>query len=420
MRGARWRSTLCLTMARRRIFHRHERHRDDGVGNADLPGDDAAFVEIRPGELSRVFAVPSWLRDLGLMSWLLVGTLVLLGGVVWLLSLTEVIVVPVIAATIMAAVLSPVVGWLARHGLGRGGGAALVLVGVIALGVLIAVLLLSGVTSQVPQLEKSLQSAVDKMQGWLKDAGVSTSKAQSAGDDASSSVSDAFHALLKGVGSGVSALASLAAFLSFTVLSLVFLLKDGPVIRKWTEHHMGVPPDVGHTITARTLQSLRGYFVGVTAVAVFNAVVIGLGAVVLGVPEVGAIMLINFVAAYIPYLGAWSAGAFTVLIALGSKGSGTALTMAIIILVANGPLQQLIQPIAYGAALGIHPLAVLIVTIAGGSLFGTIGLILAAPLTSAIVRISSDLARVRAAAPQPDVGEHERPPDPAQPTPAPT
>jgi hypothetical protein len=71
--------------------------------------------------------------------------------------------------------------------------------------------------------------------------------------------------------------------------------------------------------------------------------------------------------------------------------------MAVIALLANGILQQLIQPIAYGAALGIHPLAVLVVTIAGGSLFGGIGLILAAPLTSAVVKISSDLASVRAA-----------------------
>ena len=107
--------------------------------------------------------------------------------------------------------------------------------------------------------------------------------------------------------------------------------------------------------------------------------------------------MINFVAAYIPYLGAWSAGAFTVLIALGSKGSTTALTMAIIVLLANGILQQMIQPIAYGAALGIHPLAVLIVTLAGGALFGGIGLILAAPLTSAVVKISADLAGARAA-----------------------
>jgi predicted PurR-regulated permease PerM len=58
----------------------------------------------------------------------------------------------------------------------------------------------------------------------------------------------------------------------------------------------------------------------------------------------------------------------------------------------------MVQPIAFGATLGIHPLAVLIVTIAGGCLFGMIGLVLAAPLTSAIAHISQELARARAPA----------------------
>jgi predicted PurR-regulated permease PerM len=395
-------------------MRRHGRNRD-GVDDAGSPQGGATVANIEPGQLARVFAVPSWLGDLGRMAWLLVGILLLVLGVIGLLSLMATIVVPVVAAAIIAAVLSPVVSWLAQHGLGRAGGAALVLLGVIAFGLLIVILLLSGVTSQAPELQKSLQGAVDKFESWLTDAGVSASSAQSAGDDASASVSDAFHALLEGVGAGIAALAGLAAFLAFTVLSLFFLLKDGPGIRDWTERHMGIPHGLGHMITDRTAQSLRGYFVGVTAVAVFNAVVIGLGAWILGLPEIGAIVLINFVAAYIPYLGAWSAGAFTVLIALGSEGSGTAITMAVIVLLANGILQQLIQPIAYGAALGIHPLAVLVVTIAGGSVFGAIGLILAAPLTSAIVKISSDLARVRAAENQTDEGERERAPEAGQP-----
>ena len=196
---------------------------------------------------------------------------------------------------------------------------------------------------------------------------------------------------------GVKVLGSLAIFLSFTALSLFFLLKDGPQIRGWAERHMGVPRAVGRTITQNTLQALRGYFTGVTAVAAFNAIVIGLGALVLNVDHAASIALVNFVAAYVPYLGAWSAGAFTVLLTLGSQGTTTALIMAVIVLLANGILQQMIQPIAFGAALGIHPLAVLIVTIAGGSLFGMIGLVLAAPLTSAATHIAADLARARAA-----------------------
>ena len=70
--------------------------------------------------------------------------------------------------------------------------------------------------------------------------------------------------------------------------------------------------------------------------------------------------------------------------------------MIVVQLLANGVLQQMVQPFAMGAALGIHPLAVLIVTIGGGALFGAVGLVLAAPLTSAVVRISADLARARA------------------------
>ena len=163
---------------------------------------------------------------------------------------------------------------------------------------------------------------------------------------------------------------------------------------------MGVPRDIARTITQRVLGSLRGYFLGTTIVAAFNAIVVAIGAWVLGVPLVGTIAAVTFVGAYIPYIGAWSAGAFAVLIALGGAGTEAAAGMIVLQLFANSVLQQLVQPFAMGTALGLHPLAVLVVTIAGGALFGTVGLILAAPLTSAAVRISGDLAQARAKAEQ--------------------
>jgi predicted PurR-regulated permease PerM len=204
--------------------------------------------------------------------------------------------------------------------------------------------------------------------------------------------------LLHGALTGVEELASLVFFLSLTALSLFFLLKDGPLIREWMEGRMRVPKDVAHGMAGRVLQSLRGYFTGVTFVALFNAAVVGLGALLLGVPLAGTIAAITFVGAYVPYLGAWGAGAFSVLIALGGAGADAAAGMIVIQLLANGILQQMIQPIAYGAALGIHPLAVLVVTIGGGALFGAVGLILAAPLTAAATKIAGDLARNRAEA----------------------
>jgi predicted PurR-regulated permease PerM len=354
-----------------------------------------------------VFAAPEWLRDLGVMAWLLVGITALLAGMVWLLSLTQTIVVPVITAAILASVLAPLVRWLKQHGVPRGAGAAILLLMIVAAGALIAVLVLSGISDQSGALNSQLQSAATKIEGWLKDLGVNSQTASQAKSDASGSISSAFHFLINGLGKGLKELASLGVFLSFTVLSLFFLLKDGPSIRGWLERHLGVPRPVARTISGRTIGSMRGYFAGVTAIAVFNGVVVGLGALVLGVPLAGSIAVINFVAAYIPYLGAWTAGAFTVLVALGGAGTSEAGVMIVIVFLANGALQQLIQPIAFGAALGIHPLAVLIVTIAGGALFGTIGLIVAAPLTSAATKIATDLARARAA--------HDEAPAPAPP-----
>ena len=132
--------------------------------------------------------------------------------------------------------------------------------------------------SHTEALQGNLQGAVDKLQSRLQDAARTPARPRTPANDASSTVSSAFHALLDGLGRGVSALASLAVFLSFTALSLFFLLKDGPVIRAWIERHMGLPPSVARSITGRTTESLRGYFVGVTAVAAFNGIVIGLGA----------------------------------------------------------------------------------------------------------------------------------------------
>jgi len=86
------------------------------------------------------------------------------------------------------------------------------------------------------------------------------------------------------------------------------------------------------------------------------------------------------------------------------------LIMLLIVLLANGLLQNLVQPFAMGSALKLNPLVVLVVTIGGGCLFGTLGLILAAPLLSAAVHITGDLARARAAvSAEPAAGESPPP-----------
>jgi predicted PurR-regulated permease PerM len=374
------------------IRGRLRRRRDDG--DPGRPEDE--YVEIDPAELSGVFAAPTWLRDVGLTSWLLVGVTLFLAGAIAVLALTQVIVIPVIVAAVIASVASPIVGWLQRHRVPRGGGAALLLLGIVAVAIGLVVVILGGITSQFDGISGHLSEAKDTITGWLKDLGVDPTKAENAKNDASSAISGSFSALVEGVGTAIATLSSLAFFLAMTALSLFFLLKDGPTIRSWGERHFGIPVAVAHNITHRMLEALRGYFLGVTIVAAFNGVVVFIGALILGVPLAGTLGVVTFLAGYVPYLGAWAAGAFSVLIALGGAGTDAAAGMIVVQLLANGILQQLVQPFAMGAALGIHPLAVLVVTMASGALFGMVGLILAAPVTAAVVKISADLARARA------------------------
>jgi predicted PurR-regulated permease PerM len=368
-----------------------------GHRSGDEPGgDEEQFIEIDASELHGIFAAPNWLRDVGLTAWLLVGVTLLLVGAVWLLSLTDTIVTPVITAAVIASVASPLVGWISRRGLPRWAAATVLMLGLVLVGVGVVLVVVGGITAETSSIQGHLSEAKDSITGWVHDLGVDPEKARSATSDASSSTTDTISALLNGITSGIETLSSLVFFLALTILSLFFLLSDGPRIRRWAEGHVGLPSDVSRTISTRVLQSLRGYFLGVTIVAAFNAVVVALGALILGVPLIGTLAAVTFLAAYVPYLGAWTAGAFSVLIALGGAGTDAAIGMIVVQLLANGILQQLVQPFAMGAALGIHPLAVLIVTIAGGALFGAVGLILAAPVTAAAVRIAADLGRARA------------------------
>ncbi len=358
-------------------------------------------MQLDPGQLKALastFAAPRWLRDLGIASWLLVGAAALLVGLVLLASVTAEIVDPVVCGLILATVTAPAVTWLKGHGVPRWGGAVIVLLILIVIAGFIVVVVIGGIASQGDSIAAAATSAADKIQGWLKDLGLSDSGAASATDSVSTAAPSSMSTLVHGLVNGIRGITSLAFFLSFTVFSLFFLLKDGPGMRGAIDRRLGVPLPVAQTITGGVITSLRRYFLGVTIVAAFNGVVVGLGALALGVPLAGTIAVVTFVTAYVPFIGAFVAGAFAVILALGSEGTTTALIMLVIVILANGTLQNIVQPIAFGATLNLNPLVVLIVTIGAGCLFGMIGLVLAAPLTSAAVHITADLARARAAA----------------------
>ena len=294
----------------------------------------------------------------------------------------------------------------------RLGGAFLVLLGFLVLGVLILVLVLGGIVAQGDEIRSSASAAADKAQSWLEDAGVDSSAASSANENVSEGTSTTISTFVGGLGAAVQGVTALVFFVVFSVFSLLFLLKDGPSFRSFVDTHMGVPLNVAQTITGNVISSLRRYFGGVTIVAAFNAVVVGIGALLLDVPLAGTIAVVTFVTAYIPFIGAFVSGAFAVLLALGSEGTETALIMLVIVLLANGLLQNVVQPIAFGATLRMNPLLVLVATIGFGAIFGMAGLVLGAPLTSAAIHISGDLTRARAAASDADAARPDLEPSP--------
>jgi predicted PurR-regulated permease PerM len=356
-------------------------------------------------EKASLYGAPPWLRNIGFSAWLLVGVALMLAAATWLASQTSTIVMPVVAAGVIGAVTGPIVGRLEARGLARGFGAALVLLGLIAIGVGVFLLVVGGITSQSQDISSHATSGLDKIESWLKSLGAD--QTQSAKESIQKDLPAIRKTLVSGISHGIHGLTSLLFFLSFTVLSTFFVLKDTPVMKAFVNRHIGLPAETADIVTSRIANSFRSYFGGLTIIAGFNALIIGLGAIILGVPLAGTIAVVTFVTAYVPIVGAWVAGIFAFLIALGTQGTTDALILALVILLANGALQQLLQPFVFGAALQLNPLAVLIVTIGAGCLFGLAGMALAAPLTSAAVHISHELRA-------------EDPAPPPQPSPAPT
>jgi putative heme transporter len=382
----------------------HERtHAEHGASPAPEP-------EPEPADLAHMFNAPTWLRDLGLLAWFLVGVGLVLVGAMWLLATTSTIVMPVVLGSVIAAVAAPIVSKLESHRIPRALGSALVLLGLIAISIAVGLLVINGIAGQKDEIKAGATESLDKLESWAQSAG--TDGTSGSKEDIASAVPDIGSKLLGGAASGIENLTSFVFFLSFTAFTIFFVLKDGRKILRFVNSHMGVPVPVATTVTRRSVDAMQRYFFGLTIVAAFNGIVVGFGAWALDVPLWATIGVVTFVTAYVPFIGAFVSGAFAVMLALASGGTSTAATMLVIVILANGLLQNIVQPIAFGAALDLNPLVVLIVTISAGALFGMVGLILAAPLTSAAVKIFQDLGRAQAAE-DAKIAEERGPPSPA-------
>ena len=266
MRATR-RSDDRLTSSILPLLRRHQ-HPDAPAAPPPEPG----VIHLDASELTGLFAAPAWLRDLGVMSWLFVGFGLLIAGLVLLAAQLATIVVPVILGGVLAAVAGPLVRRMERHRIPRLLGAVIVLVLMMAVGIGVLLMILSGLSSQSNTISKAMNSALGEVKGWLNDAGITNTKVDG---ELKKSVPSAGNALLGGVVEGITALASIATFVVFTAFSTLFILKDGPTMRAWAERHMGIPEPIARIVTGNTIRALQQYFLGVTIVAAYNTFLIG-------------------------------------------------------------------------------------------------------------------------------------------------
>jgi predicted PurR-regulated permease PerM len=338
---------------------------------------------------------PAWLRGVGVQSWLFIGVILAAAVIFSFMSALNQIVTSLIISLLLAILSRPLVDWLEHHKVTRSLGAILTLV-LILLGLIVLVVIMAeGVIQQGPEIADQVQTGWLSLQVWLADYHVQLPSV----DVVMTTIQDALPAIFAGVfgfvGSTVSTLLEVFVGLYFSVFILFFLLRDIVQIEGWIAGLISREHEVGASIVQDVGRTVRVYFRGTALTALITSAVVAIPLIVLKVPLVGSILILYFVTSFIPYLGAWIAGVFAVLIALGSGGIGTAWIVLTAVIISNGAIQTAVNSWALGSMLKLHPLLIFLVTIIAGMVGGVVLMILAVPLTAIVIQVVGRLRQAR-------------------------
>jgi putative heme transporter len=267
-------------------------------------------------------ALLGWVPKLGVWAWSFVGFVVAMAIVVAALAAVSEIVLPLTFAAVLAVVFKPLVTSLGRHRLRPALAAGLVVLGLLALMALVVVATVRGVVEQTEQIGASVDAAQDEAADQTGGLGIdlaSLDAARAATGEAGPMVTGG---VLTQVVAGIDKLIGLASGLILGALIMFYLLKDGTRLRRSVV--AAVDPRMGDELddfSSEACRILRDYGRGRTVMSVIVSAVIGLAALLLGLPLVFSIMVVNFVGGYIPYIGAFLGGGLAVIVALGTAGS---------------------------------------------------------------------------------------------------
>ncbi|GAA4865398.1 AI-2E family transporter [Actinomycetospora straminea] len=329
----------------------------------------------------------AWTARWSLRFLLVAAALTLLGLMaIWLWS----IVFPVFLGLVIATVLEPPVTFLRRRRVPAALATALVLV--LGLGVLggIVALIAPAVAGQAPAIVQGASQGIQQIQNWLQGPPFNLGASQIGGyvQMATERLQQSAGQIATGVLTGVTTVANGVINAVLAVVLAFLFVKDGPKFLPWLQRVAG-PTSGGHLaeVGRRSWRSLGGFIRSQAIIGLVDAVFIGVGLVIFGVPLALPLAVLTFFGAFIPIVGALVAGALSVLIALVVQGPGTAIGVLILILAVQQIEGNLLQPLVQGRGLGLNAALVILAVTAGSSLAGIAGAFLAVPVAAVIAEI---------------------------------
>lgn len=316
---------------------------------------------------------------------------------------------PVLLALLVSTVLLPVAKWLRRKAKFPAAlAAATTMLGFFALIGGIFTLIAPTIRAQGGDLVKQAEGGIEELGKLLEKlpVDVNSDRIQNALNDITNVIKDQASNIANGVITGFSAASSIVVALIIMLFLTFFMVKDGenflPFVRRFTGFRMG-----WHIteLASRIWKTLSGFIQAQAAVAMVDAVLIGLGLWALQVPLAFAIAVVTFFASFIPMIGAIVAGALAVIIALVSNGLTNALLALLVVVIVQQVEGNVLQPMLQSKAMGLHATVVLLSVTIGSSLAGIVGAFLAVPVAATIavvLRYHAEMTNLRAGTVEPD------------------
>jgi len=310
---------------------------------------------------------------------------------------------PILLAILVTTVLWPVSSFLRRKASFPAALAALAtLVGFFAVFGGIIAAMTPIVRDQGAALVDQASEGVDRITEWAQGPplNLDLGEFQNALNDVVGYVREQSSNIASGVFTGLSAATSIVVTIVVMLVLTFFFLKDGEKFLPWLRKYTGA--NAGWHLTemlTRTWNTLAGFIRTQALVSLVDAVFIGIGLVILGVPLAFVLAVITFFAGFIPIVGAFTAGALAVIIALVTNGVTNALLVLALIILVQQIEGNILQPVLQSKAMNLHPAIVLLSVTVGSTLFGIIGAFLAVPVAATIAvwfRYHSELVALRA------------------------